>query len=171
MTPMSLGLTDLPPVTTTIIGIVVLTVGIVAYENWRLMRMRRRSAYQGAGLTGVYPRYRPWQELSPRMRALRVIMFICWAVGLVSLCTVGSIETAALRQPKIADAQFIHPHSVKGTVRFFTERQEGIYAVAKPLMIGFWAVGLAFMVMLNRVEQNWREQKQRDLLDRFTSEV
>jgi len=96
----SLGLKDLPPTPTMIIGIVLLLVGVVVFENWRLIRMTHRSGYRRAWLSDAYPR-RPWQELSPWMRALRVSMLIGWAVAMISISTVGAIETAALRQPKI----------------------------------------------------------------------
>jgi hypothetical protein len=85
--------------------------------------------------------------------------------------TVGGIETVALRRPKIANATFVHPHEIKGGIRFFTDRQEEIYAVAKPLMIGSWAITFAFMVALGRIEESWRKRKQQDLLDRFATEV
>jgi ABC-type Fe3+ transport system permease subunit len=161
----SLGQTDLPLTPTMIIGIVVLLAGVVAYENWRLTRTTHRSGYHGAGLSGSCPRHRPWQELSPWMRALRVSILICWAVMMIA------IETAALRQPKIADATFVHPHEIKGGVRFFTDRQEKIYAAARPLMIGSWAVTLALMVAVGRTEESWRKRKQQDLLDRLATEV
>jgi hypothetical protein len=150
-------------------GIVMLLMGVVAYENWRVMRLKYRSGYHGAGLTEAEPRHRPWREMSPWMQALRASLLICWAVALISICTVGSIETVALRQPKIADAQFVHPHNIKGIIRFFTDRQESVYAVAKPLMIGFGAISLALMVVFRRVEENWTQRKQRDLLDRLTT--
>jgi hypothetical protein len=76
-----------------------------------------------------------------------------------------------LRQPKIADAPFIHPHEIKGGIRFFTDRQEKIYAVAKPLMIGSFAVTFAFIVALGRIEERWRKRRQQDLLDRLATEV
>ena len=167
----SLGLTDLPPTPMMIIGIVVLLLSVVAYENWRLTRMIHRSGYHGVGLSGSYARHRPWQELSPWMRALRVGILICWAVMMISISTVGAIETAALGQPKIADAPFVHPHEIKGGLRFFTDRQEKIYAVAKPLMIGSWAVTLALMLAVGRIEESWRKRKQQDLLDRVATEV
>jgi hypothetical protein len=100
-----------------------LLVAVMAYANWRLVRMANRSGYHRAGLSSLYPRDRPWQELSPWMRALRVSMLICFAVAMISMSTVGAIETAALRQPKIADAPFVHPREIKGGVRFFTDRQ------------------------------------------------
>jgi hypothetical protein len=34
-------------------------VGVVAYENWRVMRMKHRSGYHGAELTNAYPRHHP----------------------------------------------------------------------------------------------------------------
>jgi hypothetical protein len=164
----SIGLTDLPPTPTMIIGIVVLLVSVVAYENWRLSRMTHRSGYQGAG---SYPRHRPWRELSPWMRALRVSILICWTVVMISISTVGAIETTALRQPKIPDAPFVHPHEIKGGIRFFTDRQEKIYAVAKPLLIGSCAVTFVLMMVVGRIEESWRKQKERDLLNRLVSEV
>jgi hypothetical protein len=166
----SLGLTDSPPVGTMIIGIAVLVVAIAAYENWRLIRATRLSGYRGAGLRGAYPRL-PWQELFRWMQALRVSMYICFAVALIAMCAVGSIETAALTQPKIADAQFVHPHNIKGAIRFFTDREERLYAVAKPLMISFGAVFFALMFVVGRVEENCRERKQQDLLDRIATEM
>jgi ABC-type Fe3+ transport system permease subunit len=150
-----------------IIGIVVLLAGIVAYD-WRLIRMTHRSGYRGAELSGAYPS--PWQELSPWMRALRVSMLICWTVALISICTVGAIETVALRQPEIADAKFVQPHNIKGVIRFFTDRQERIYAVAKSLMIGFGALTFALTLVVRRAEENWKKRKQRDLLDRLATE-
>jgi hypothetical protein len=164
----SIGLTDLPPTPTMIIGIVVLLVSVVAYENWRLTRMTHRSGYQGAG---SYPRHRPWRELSPWMRVLRVSILICWTVVMISISTVGAIETTALRQPKIPDAPFVHPHEIKGGIRFFTDRQEKIYGVAKPLLIGSCAVTFALMMVVGRIEESWRKQKERDLLNRLVSEV
>jgi hypothetical protein len=148
-----------------------LLVGVMVYANWRLVRMANRSGYHRAGLSGLYPRDRPWQELSPQMRALRVSMLICLAVAMISMSTVGAIETTALRQPKIAHALFVHPHEIKGGVRFFTDRQEKIYAIAKPLMIGSWAVTFAFIVALSLIEEGWRKRKQQDLLDRLGNEV
>jgi len=168
---MALRLPDLPATALIIIGIVVLLGCVVAYENWRLMRLRQRSGYHGAGLGDAYPRYRPWQELSPWMRALRVSVFICWIVTIGSISTVGYIEAAALRQPKIADAEFVYPHNVKGVVRLFTDQQEGIYAIAKPLMIGFGAITLALIVVGRRVEEDWRERKLQEALDRLSTEV
>jgi hypothetical protein len=98
-------------------------------------------------------------------------MYICGAVSIISMSTVGAIETAALRQPKIANAPFVHPHEIKSGVRFFTDRQETLYAVAKPLMIGSCAVSFAFIMALSRIEESWRKRKQQDLLDRLGNEV
>jgi ABC-type Fe3+ transport system permease subunit len=169
MTLASLGPTDLPSVGTMVIGIVVLLMGVVAFANWRMMWRKDRSSLTGAGVSDDDPRHRPWREMSPLMRVLLAMLLACWAVALVSLCTVGFIETVAVKQPEIADAEFVHPHNIKGVTRFFTDRQERIYAVAKPLMIGFGAAALVLMVVLRRADENWRGRKQRDLLDRLTN--
>ena len=83
MTRASLDLTDLPTAAIMIFGLALVMLGVMAYENWRLIRMRRRSGHHDAGL-GDFPRYRPWQEISPRMRALRVTMFVCCAVAFIA---------------------------------------------------------------------------------------
>ncbi|MDI4239446.1 hypothetical protein OZ411_42425 [Bradyrhizobium sp. Arg237L] len=152
-----------------VIGIVVLLMGVVAYENWRVMRRKDRSSFHGVGLSDAKPRHRPWQEMSSSMRLLRAILLASSAVALMSLCTVGFIETVAMKQPKFADAEFVHPHNIKGGTHFFTDRQERIHAVAKPLMIGFGAATLVLIVVLRRDDENWRGRKQRDLLDRLAT--
>jgi hypothetical protein len=43
--------------------------------------------------------------------------------------------------------------------------------VAKPLLIGSWAVTFALMMVVGRIEESWRKQKERDLLNRLVSEV
>jgi hypothetical protein len=164
------GLTHLPLVPIMMFGIALLLVGIAVFQNWRLIRTTYRSGYRRTWLSDAYP-WRRWQELSPWMRALRVSLFISWAVAMISMCTVGGIEAVALRQPKIADALFVHPHGIKGGIRFFTDRQEEIYAVAKPLMIASWAVAFAFGVVLVRIEESWRKRKLQDLLDHVATEV
>lgn len=165
----SLGLTDLPPVDIMIIGVAVLVVAFAAYESWRQTRATRLSGYRGAGPSGAHPRP-PLEELFRWKQALRVSMYICFAVALFAMCTVGSIETVALRQPQIAEAPFVHPHEIKGEIRFFTDRQETIYAVAKPLRNSFGAVFFALLFLVLRVEENWAKRKQLDLLDRIASE-
>jgi len=168
----SLGLTDFPPVGTLIIGIPMVLLPIVAYEKWRIMRRTARSGHNGAASGRRYPEYCPWLELSPRMRALRVSLLICCAVTIISMGMAGFIETiGSMRQPKIADAEYVHPHIIKGVVRYFTDRQEAIYAVAKPLMIGFGAAFFTLLIVLRRAEEDWRERKQRDSLDRIATEM
>src|SRR5437764_189658 len=64
------------------------------------------------------------------------------AVAMIALglfLTIASIETSALSQPTSPNAIFIHPHAVKGIVRYFAEWQETIYKFAKPSMYVAWA--------------------------------
>ena len=82
----------------------------------------------------------------------------------------GAIETVALGQPTIADGPFVHPHNIKGRVRFFTDRQEKIYAVAKPLIVPSWAVLMLMIVTANLMEERRKKQAQQDLLERIANE-
>jgi hypothetical protein len=65
---------------------------------------------------------------------------------------VGYIETAELKQPKIADSLFTHPHNIKGVMRFFSDHQQQIYRVARPLMIGSWAATLVLFSVYGHIE-------------------
>jgi hypothetical protein len=109
---------------------------------------------------------------SPRLRrALRMSLFICTLIAGTSLLTRGAIETVALKQPQVADPPYVHPHKIKGRVRFFTDRQEEIYAVAEPLQFPSWVVSFVILVASVRIEESFKKQKQQDLLDRIASEV
>jgi hypothetical protein len=90
---------------------------------------------------------------------------------MISLVTAGAIETVALKQPEVAAPPYVHPHKIKGGVRFFTDRQEEIYAVAKPLQFPSWVVRFVIMVAFVRIEESFKKQKQQDLLDRIATEV
>jgi hypothetical protein len=104
------------------------------------------------------------------MRTLRLSVLIFGVVGITIFGAVGAIETVALGQPTIAEGPFVHPHNIKGRVRFFTDRQEKIYAVAKPLMILAWAISLLTIMALNLMEQRRKEQAQQELLERIANE-
>ena len=109
---------------------------------------------------------------SPRLRrAIRVGLLICTLIAGPSLVTVGAIETVALKQPQVADPPYIHPHKIKGRVRFFTDRQEDIYAVAKPLQFPSWVVFFIVMAAFVRIEESFKKQKLQDLLGRIATEV
>jgi hypothetical protein len=100
-----------------------------------------------------------------------VSLFVCSLIAGTSLITVGAIETVALKQPQVADPPYARPHKIKGRVRFFTDRQEEIYAVAKPLQFPSWVVGFVLIAAFVRIEESFKKQKQQDLLDRITTEV
>jgi hypothetical protein len=163
------SLADLAFTPTMIMAIVVLLMGVVFYEMRRLAAMKHRSGPQTPLPIGAHTMRRPWQELSPWMRVLLALSLIGWIVAMGSMLTVGYIETAALKQPKIADSLFTHPHDVKGIVRYFSEHQEQIYRIAKPLMIGSWAATLFLFIVYGHFEDQWEERKQQNLMDRISS--
>ena len=55
-------------------------------------------------------------------------------------------------------------HDIKGRIRFFSDQQERIYVVAKPLMISSFVVTFVLFCVCGRLEER-REQrkKQRQL--------
>jgi hypothetical protein len=101
-----------------------------------------------------------WDELPPWMRLLRASAISGWVVVVASLLTVGIIETAALHQPTTADSYFAHPHDIKGRIRFFSNQQERIYVVAKPLMISSFVITFVLFCFCGRLEER-REQRQK----------
>ena len=105
------------------------------------------------------------------MRVLFALSLIGWVVAMGSMLTVGYIEASALKQPKIANSLFTHPHDVKGSVRYFSEHQEQIYRIAKPLMIGSWAATFFLFIVYGHFEDQWKERKQRNLMDRLSSDA
>jgi len=155
---------------TMILAIGVLLMGVLFYEMRRLAAMKHRSSYQTPMLSGGHMMHRTWQELSPWMRVLLVICLIGWIVAMGSMLTVGYIETAALEQPKAADSLFTHPHNVKGVIRFFSDHQEQIYRIARPLMIGSWAATFVLFCVYGHIEDRRKEQKQKSLMDRISAE-
>jgi hypothetical protein len=124
--------------------------------------MVKSMAFPSLDLTDLPP--------SPRLRrAIRVSLFICALIAGTSLITVGAIETVALKQPQVTDPPYVHPHKIKGRVRFFTDRQEEIYAVAKPLQFPSWVVSFVLMAAFVRIEESFKKQKQQDLLERIAN--
>src|SRR2546422_411047 len=103
----------------------------------------------------IFRSTRSWHELSTPLKVLRVSAITGWAIGLVSLLTVGGIETAALSQPTIADSTFHHPHDIKGQIRYFSEREERIYLIAKPMMIGSLGVIAVLFALSNHLDERW----------------
>ena len=164
------SLVDLAFTPTMIMAIGVLLMGVLFYEMRRLAAMNHRSGYQTPRLGDGHTMHRNWQELSSGMRVLLVISLIGWIVAMGSMLTVGYIETAALNQPKIADSLFTHPHNIKGVVRFFSDHQEQIYGVARPLMIGSWAATFVLFSVYGHMEDQWKKRKQRSLMDRVSTE-
>jgi hypothetical protein len=112
-----------------------------------------------------------WRELPPWMKLLRSGAVVGWSIFMGSLVTVGAIETAALRQPAVADAHFNHPHDIKGTVRFFSDRQEQVYVVAKPLMLGSFAVSAVLFGSCKRLEESREKRKKQKQLEQLSQRL
>jgi len=91
-------------------------------------------------------------------------MFVCWLVGMISLLSVGSIETAAIWQPAHPDAVHQYPRQIKGTIRYITGQQKTILSFAMP---GMWGGLAAFFVLaipyeaLKRRDEGQRMQRLR----------
>jgi hypothetical protein len=112
------------------------------------------------------------------MRIVYVLTIVVWCFVGGALLTVGEIETAAIWQPSAPDGIYLHPHAIKGSVRYFSDGQERVYRVAKPLMIGGFVVMLpiscVFIYMLQRfdrrrrqaaLEDVWRRLEERNRMD------
>src|SRR5262245_44762030 len=78
-----------------------------------------------------------WHEISKGMKALWIASTAAWCSFAASVLTVGWIETTAMSQPPLDDyTLYRHAHLIKRGIRFFTDQQESIYVIAKPLMFG-----------------------------------
>ena len=78
-----------------------------------------------------------WHEISRSTKALWIASTAAWCSFAASVLTMGWIETTALSQPPLDDyTMYRHAHWIKGGFRFFTDQQESIYVIAKPLMFG-----------------------------------
>src|SRR5437660_10514002 len=66
----SLGLTDLPLVTTMMLGMVRLLVGVVADEYARVVRLEYRCGDHVARVTGAEPAHRLWRQISASLPAM-----------------------------------------------------------------------------------------------------
>ncbi len=100
-----------------------------------------------------------WNESPASLRVVRVVAIAAWVAFIASLLTVGVIETASLRQPAVAEGQFVHPHPIKGTIRFFSDGQERIYRVAKPAMLLSWLSCMVLFGAYLAIERRVKLQK------------
>jgi hypothetical protein len=91
-----------------------------------------------------------WRKLSTRTKQLCAAGLAAFCLYAGSFMTVAWIETAALSQPRTADSVYIHPHTIKGGIRFFTDQQETIYSIAKPTMIGTLILTAIFAWLMRR---------------------
>jgi hypothetical protein len=59
----------------------------------------------------------------------------------------------------VAEGQFVHPHPIKGTIRFFSDGQERIYRVAKPAMLLSWLSCMVLFGAYLAIERRVKLQK------------
>lgn len=89
----------------------------------------------------------------------------------VSIFTVGFIETLALHQPTISESAFHYPHTIKGHTRFFSDYEEQIYVVAKPLMVGSFFGTFVLLGVCGELEK-WRKRRNvQDALVRYAQRI
>jgi hypothetical protein len=109
----------------------------------------------------------PWRDMSWRMRAFTVSVIAAWSVTMALMLTDGYIETAALSQPAVAEAQYRHPHMFKGVIRYLTDGQEQVYATVHPLMFGSWAILFVAGCLYARLVWQQSEKDRRSKLQRL----
>jgi hypothetical protein len=111
-------------------------------------------------------RHLPWRDKPPALKILVVLLLMSFVAALAAGLIVGGIETVALGQPSAPMPIYPHPHALKSVVRYFTDSQEHLYLVAKPIMVASFALCVllaAAYEMLRRADYNRRK---RELLDR-----
>lgn len=107
----------------------------------------------------------PWRQLPHWLRVLRVIAIAGWAVSMALILTVGEMETAALQQPKIPDQSYMYPHDIKGTLRYFSERQERVYRVVRPMLFLWFGATFVIFCVYGETERRWAEKRRRIALE------
>ena len=86
---------------------------------------------------------------------------------MVSIFAVGFIETLALHQSTISNSDFHYPHMIKGRTRFFSDCEEQIYVVAKPLMVGSFFGIFVLLGVCGELEKRRKRRNVQDALVRY----
>jgi hypothetical protein len=93
----------------------------------------------------------PWHEKSKSMKILTVVGMLAFGIAIPCLFIVGGTEQMS---STVADSVYRHPHLIKGKIRFFTDRQEFLYSIARPVMgpafLTFIPTSLAYYWLLRR---------------------
>jgi hypothetical protein len=111
-----------------------------------------------------------WREFSFAMKALCILAILSCCIFGALLLTVGYIETVALSQPLVADAMFRHPHEVKGAIRFFTDRQEYIYSVSKPAMLGAFLTSAILSYAYTSRYRRLEDERRKEIMDKVATD-
>jgi hypothetical protein len=98
-------------------------------------------------------------EIAFAKRIIKRCMVICWSLGMVSLLTLGYIETVAIWQPERPDSVYEYPRQIKATVRYITGTQKRILSIAMPGFVGGLAGFLLLAIPYEALRR--REEKER----------
>jgi hypothetical protein len=94
----------------------------------------------------------PWRQKSRALRGVTMAAVAAWSAAIVGLVTVGVVEWRAGGQPLIADAVYRHPHHLRGAVRFISDAQEHVLAIATPLTLGTALLAALLALVIRRLE-------------------
>lgn len=111
-----------------------------------------------------------WHEYPVGIKALTVVAVVAWVIFGSLLLTVGYIEIVALSQPSIPNNVYSQPHEIKG-IRFFTDRQEQVYSIVKPLMIVAFAITAILFYAVNQTSDRIEREHQKRLIDKIADDT
>lgn len=112
----------------------------------------------------------PWAERSPAMKKLTYLMVPLGVLVFSAFFAIFLIEKSAGDQPQSPNETYIYPHRIGANVHFFTEFQEAVYVVAKPLTIGGLLMFLVGALAARRLEQRRVEEERKARLDRIAAD-
>jgi hypothetical protein len=95
------------------------------------------------------------------MKLLIVLLSASCIAVLVTGLIVGGIEIVALGQPRNPTPIYNHAHGIKSGIRYFTDRQELFYSIARPALITSFALCVLLAIAyesLRRADYNRRKQ-------------
>jgi hypothetical protein len=104
------------------------------------------------------------------MKALLILTLLAFGFATSCMLIAGYIETAALSQPSVANSVFRHPHLIKGVIRFFTDQQESVYSIVRPIMFPAWVIAAVVGGWYSLLVRREAEEIKRKKLDRIFAE-
>lgn len=87
-------------------------------------------------MTGeLFPRDTAWRDKPLAMKVVLVLLTASFVVALCAGLVVGGIETMALGQPSEPTPIYTHAGDAKSVGHHFSDIQEWLYALARPILI------------------------------------